>query len=220
MEREISERIFLIQLASGYLPSMPSCLQLQVQMYDFSPLFTQNISFLAYGINLCHASTLVASCCYFKHWICSALFTIRLLERCTSCDCMNSLLISRKVNVQSSPTLTDGQAKCYKHSTEGEVFMENLWSIGDGGNHVSSFGNIPDDTVTWLHASERGPGSLCLDLLPPSGPTFQEVLLLGVLFKLINPESTSQSPPPSVSAHGALLQSPPDNSRRHWNYSN
>ena len=73
---------------------------------------------------------------------------MRLLERRTSCDCMNSLLISRKVNVQVSPTLTDGQTKCYEHSTEGEVFMENLLSIGDCSNHVSSFGNIPDDTVT------------------------------------------------------------------------
>lgn len=109
----------------------------------FFPLFTQNISFLAYRINLCHASMLFACCCYFKHWICFVLFTISLLECYINCYSMNSPLISHKVNVKFSPKFTDGQRESYKHSTEGEYSIWNILNIDNHINHGSSFWICP-----------------------------------------------------------------------------
>lgn len=162
MEREISERVFLIRLASGYLPSMPSCLQRQVQIYDFFPPFTQNISFLAYGINLCHASMLFACGCYFKHWICFVLFTIRLLELYINCHSMNSLLISYKVNVKISPRFADGQTESYKHSTEGEYSIWYILNISNCIKCVSSLWNRLNDIIIWPYTTERSPSFLAL----------------------------------------------------------
>lgn len=157
----------------------------------FSP-FHSNISFLAYGINLCHASTLFACCYYFKPCICFALFTIRLLECYINCYSTNSLFISHKVNVKSSPRFTDGQAGSSKHSTESECSVGNIWNFSNCIHHLSRFRNTPKNMIMWQtcpHLDLRLPHNP-LPIPPRSPPPWVAFQILTTHFR-----ARPQSPP-------------------------